>query len=223
MSRISDGKLDRMTDKILADLYVATEKKLADKAVEIAKNSRQCWINPYEPLLKQLPDELIAKTLNYNVTIKYPWNREFVPTDIPDTTSITQFVDSKMWEDIDYIQENWKFTSPTPIVNPCSFNNYGSTTAESQQLHPDMYEDAETLCKEKIKLLQEKARMQNYLDASISKNRTHKQLREVLPSSLHRYLPPETVKRKAIKKEARHVETPNFLGERQTINLLEDN
>ena len=65
--------------------------------------------------------------------------------------------------------------------------------------------------------------MQNYLQDLTAKNRTHKQLREVLPSSFHRYLPAETVKRKAIKKEARHVEVPDFLGERQTINLLEDN
>ena len=65
--------------------------------------------------------------------------------------------------------------------------------------------------------------MQNNLDDLTSKNRTHKQLREVLPTSFHRYLPAETIKRKAMKKEARHVDVPNFLGERQTINLLEDN
>ena len=86
-----------------------------------------------------------------------------------------------------------------------------------------MLEDAEKLCKEKITLIREKSRMQNYLQDLTTKNRTHKQLREVLPSNLHRYLPPETVRSKSVKKEARHVEAPDFLGERQTINLLEDN
>ena len=65
--------------------------------------------------------------------------------------------------------------------------------------------------------------MQNYLDDLTNKNKTHKQLKEVLPTSFHRYLPAETIKRKAMKKEARHVDVPDFLGERQTINLLEDN
>lgn len=220
MSQISNGNLQQMRSQILTDLYQTTIKRLSDRAVEIAKNSRQCWINQYEPALQQLPDELIAKTMNYIVTIQYPWDREFSAKDLH-TSNIPSFTDGA-WENIDYIQETWQFTSSKPTANPCSFNSYGSTTAEPQQLHPDMYKDAEILCKEKIKLLQENARMRNYLDNIISKNKTHKQLREVLPSSLHRYLPPETIKRKAIKKEARHVETPNFLGERQTTNLLED-
>ena len=65
MSRISDGRLEQMKQEIMKDLYTDTEKRLADRAVEIAKNSRQHWINQYEPLLDQLPDALIAKYPSY--------------------------------------------------------------------------------------------------------------------------------------------------------------
>ena len=221
MSRISNSNLDRMKDQILKDLYGATDKQLAERAKEIAKNSRQCWLSPYQELLDQLPDELIAKHTNYTVEVHYPWNRAITNEDAH-TGHFPRYTDEK-WENLDHIREDWGFMSPTPIANPLLFNSYGSTTSELQKLHPDVLQDAETLCKDKIKLLKEKARMQKYLHDSTNKNTTHKQLREVLPSSLHRYLPPEAVKKKAIKKEARQVQTPNFLGERQTINLLEDN
>ena len=222
MSTISRGSLEQMKSEILKDLYTTTEKVLADRAVEIAKNSRQCWISQYEPILNQLPNELIAKCEDYRVTIQYPWNRTFSTKEDLNTSTVPRFANND-WENIDYIQEKWVFKSPTPIANPLVFGSYGNTNAEPQELHTDMYEDAEILCKKKIKLIREKSRMQNYLTTLISKNKTHKQLREVLPSSFHRYLPAETIKRKAIKKESRHVEVPDFLGERQTINLLEDN
>ena len=229
MSRISDGRLEQMKQEIMKDLYTDTEKRLADRAVEVAKNSRQHWINQYEPLLDQLPDALIAKYPSYNISIQYPWDRKFSKEDqttshLPRFTINTADAIKNTWENIDYIKEKWQFTSPVPIANPVTVNSAGYTEAETQmEVHSDMYEDVEKLCKEKLKLIREKVRMHNYLNTLVSKNRTHKQLREVLPSSFQRYLPPETVKRKAIKKEARHVEVPDFLGERQTINLLEDN
>ena len=221
MSRISDGRLMQMRAEILKDLYTATEKRLADRAVEIAKNNRQHWIGQYEPILNQLPDGLIAKYPSYHVNIQYPWDRTFSKGDLK-TSQVPRFADDA-WENIDYIQEKWQITFPVPIANPVIENNSGYTEAETQELHSEMYEDAEKLCKEKITLIREKSRMQNYLQDLTTKNRTHKQLREVLPSNLHRYLPPETVRSKSVKKEARHVEVPDFLGERQTINLLEDN
>ena len=228
MSRISDGRLGQMRQEILKDLYTATEKRLADRAVEIAKNNRQHWIGQYEPILNQLPDGLIAKYPSYNVNIQYPWDRTFSKEDqqtahLPRLTISTLDSIKSTWENIDYIQEKWQITFPVPIANPVNENNSGYTEAETQELHSEMYEDAEKLCKEKITLIREKARMHNYLNTLTSKNRTHKQLREVLPSNFHRYLPPETVRSKSVKKEARHVEVPDFLGERQTINLLEDN
>ena len=228
MSRISDVRLDAMKQEIMKDLYTATEKRLADRAVEIAKNARQHWINQYKPMLDQLPDELIAQYPSYNISIQYPWDKKFSKFDqttshLPRFTINTADSIKNTWENIDYIKENWQFTSPIPIANPVTVNSAGYTEAKTQELHPDMYKDVENLCKEKIKFIREKVRMHNYLNTLASKNRTHKQLREVLPSSFQRYLPPETVKRKAIKKEARHVEAPDFLGERQTINLLEDN
>lgn len=222
MSRISSGNLDRMKDQILKDLYGAFDKQLADRATEIAKNSRQCWISPYQDALDQLPDELIAKHTHYTVEVNYPWNRPIIKDVDVHTGHFPRYTDEK-WENLDHIREDWGFMSPTPIANPLIFNSYGSTTTELQKLHPDVLQDAETLCKDKIQLLKEKARMQKYLHDTTNKNTTHKQLREVLPASLHRYLPPEKVKKKAVKKEARQVETPEFLGERQTINLLEDN
>ena len=79
--------------------------------------------------------------------------------------------------------------SPTPIPNPVTFNSYGSSNTELQKLHPDVLQDAEVLCKDKIQLLKEKAKMQKYLHDLTNKNTTHKQLREVLPASLHKYLP----------------------------------
>ena len=221
MSRISQGSLDSMKNDILRDLYQATEKRLRDRATKIAHDSRECWIAQYQPLLDQIPDELIAKHQSYHIEIKYPWHREFNEKDLK-TDNLPRFSTTD-WHNLDYIQEMWGFTSPIPIANPITFNSYGGTTAEHQELHIDMRQEAENLCKEKIQFLQEKSRMHNYLEITTSKNRTHKQLREVLPSSLHKYIPPEPVKRKATRKEARHVEAPDFLGERQTINLLEDN
>ena len=221
MSKISSHKLERMKDQILVDLYEALERQLTERTVEIAKNSRQCWISPYQTALDQLPDDLIAKHTSYRVEVNYPWDRTITKEDIH-TGHLPKYTDEN-WDNLDHIREDWGFMSPTPIANPLIFNNYGSTTIELQKLHPDVLQDAEILCKEKIQLLKEKAKMQKYLHDLTNKNTTHKQLREVLPASLHKYLPPETVKKKTIKKEARQVETPEFLGERQTTNLLENN
>ena len=221
MSKISSSNLDRMKDQILKDLYGAFDKQIEDRATEIAKNSRQCWLKPYQDALDQLPDELIAKHPTYRVEVRYPWDRT-ITNEHEHTGHFPRYADDKC-ENLDHIREDWGFTSPTPIPNPLIFNNYGSTNAELQTLHPDVLEDAEVLCKDKINIIKEKARMQTYLHGVTRKNTTHKQLREVLPASLHKYLPPEAAKKKSIKKEARQIETPKFLGERQTINLLEDN
>ena len=103
MSRISDGRLGDMRQEILKDLYKATEKRLADRAVEIAKNNRQHWIGQYEPILNQLPDGLIAKYPSYHVNIQYPWDRTFSKGDLK-TSQVPRFADDT-WENIDYIQE----------------------------------------------------------------------------------------------------------------------
>ena len=196
MSRISQGSLEQIKHKILAELYQAAEKGLRDRATKIAHDSRECWLAPYQSLLEQLPDELIAKHQSYSVEIKYPWHREFSNTDLK-TEHLPNF-SSVDWHHLDYIQEVWGFTSPIPIANPIVFNNYGGVSSEIHELHADMRKEAESVCEERIKFLQEKSRMQNYLEITISKNNTHKQLREVFPYSLHKYLPPEPVKRKAV-------------------------
>ena len=114
MSRISDGRLGDMRQEILKDLYKATEKRLADRAVEIAKNNRQCWLGPYEPLLNQLPDSLIAKYPSYHVNIQYPWDRTFSKEDLQ-TSQVPRFADNA-WENIDYIQEKWQYRSRNSTI-----------------------------------------------------------------------------------------------------------
>jgi len=219
MSRISEGKLRSMKNTILTDLYAKELGNLHEETVNIAKKSRIHWFAEFQDSLDNIPDNLITQYSTYHIHINYPWGRE--------KTKLDQ--NTRAGGDFDYINEEWVYTAPdgggysSMIKNPVKYNKWGQDGAAVQELAEELKDEAEGLCKKIIKHRQEKAKMEAYLEDVIDKNRTHKQLREVLSSSLHKYLPQETVKRKAIKKEARHVETPDFLGERQTINLLEDN
>ena len=215
MSRISEGRLRSMKSTILQDLYAKELANLHEETVNIAKKSRIYWFAEFQDSLDSIPDNLITQYSTYHVHINYPWDRE--KTKLDQTT--------RAGGDFDYINEECGYTAAdsSMIRNPVKYSSYGSPGPDVQELAKELKDEAESLCKKIIKHRQEKAKMEAYLEDVIDKNKTHKQLKEVLSSSLHKYLPQETAKRKAIKKEARHVETPDFLGERQTINLLEDN
>ena len=215
MSRISEGRLRSMKSTILQDLYAKELANLHEETVNIAKKSRIYWFAEFQDRLDSIPDNLITQYSTYHVHINYPWDRE--------KTKLDQ--NTRAGGDFDYINEEWVYTAAdsSMIRNPVKYSSYGSPGPDVQELAKELKDEAESLCKKIIKHRQEKAKMEAYLEDVIDKNKTHKQLKEVLSSSLHKYLPQETAKRKAIKKEARHVETPDFLGERHTINLLEDN
>jgi len=204
-----------MKSTILQDLYAKELANLHEETVNIAKKSRIHWFAEFQDSLDNIPDSLITKYSTYHVHINYPWGRE--------KTKLDQ--NTRAGGDFDYINEEWVYAAAnnSMINNPVKYNGWRSPEAAVQELAEELKDEAEGLCKKIIKHRQEKAKMEAYLEDVINKNKTHKQLKEVLSSSLHKYLPPEPIKRKSIKKEARQVETPDFLGERQTINLLEDN
>ena len=196
--RLGSYDLQQIVNKILDDLYGFMQKELDVRKEGIAKRNRELWLKKYQHLLDQLPEAMVTRHNDYYVKIKY----------IPDGT--TALVDEK-----------WAYRSDNPIINPVEDGTYGDTPAKNP-LHPDLETDTAVLCNDILKYQEERGSMKDYLQETTRMYKGSLQLRKVWDESLHKYLPPEPVKVKRKKADEKVApDTPTFLKERMTTNLLE--
>jgi hypothetical protein len=198
--RIGQYDLQQIRNKILEDLYGSMRQELDKRKEKIAKRNRKLWLKQYQHLLDQLPESMVTRHSDYYVKIKY----------MPDGETVL-------------IDEKWAYRSDNPIINPVEEGNYGDNTARNP-LHKDLETDTAVLCNDILKFQEEKDQMEQYLQETTQMYKGSLQLKKVWDESLHKYLPPEPVKVKRNKAEEKIApDTPTFLKDRMTTNLLEDN
>jgi len=198
--RIGQYDLQQIRNKILEDLYGSMRQELDKRKEKIAKRNRKLWLKQYQHLLDQLPESMVTRHNDYYVKIKY----------MPDGETVL-------------IDEKWAYRSDNPIINPVEEGNYGDEPVRNP-LHKDLETDTAVLCNDILKFQEEKGQMEQYLQETTQLYKGSLQLKKVWDESLHKYLPPEPVKVKRNKAEEKIApDTPTFLKDRMTTNLLEDN
>ena len=198
--RIGQDDLQQIRNKILEDLYGSMRQELDKRKEKIAKRNRKLWLKQYQHLLDQLPESMVTRHSDYYVKIKY----------MPDGETVL-------------IDEKWAYRSDNPIINPVEEGNYGDEPVRNP-LHKDLETDTAVLCNDILKFQEEKGQMEQYLQETTQLYKGSLQLKKVWDESLHKYLPPEPVKVKRNKAEEKIApDTPTFLKNRMTTNLLEDN
>ena len=202
--RLGEHDLQRIRREILDDLYGTEQKKLDERKVVMARRNRDLWLEQYQHLLAQLPEAMVTRHTDYHLSIKY------APGSPHDNTVA--------------LEERWDYSVKDAVVNPCESN--GSShylNAAQSPLHKDLEQETAVLCNEILKLKEERDQMNEYLISTTALYKGSLQLKKVWDASLHKFLPPEPVRVKKTKEEKSAPETPTFLKERMTTNLLEDN
>ena len=203
--RLSWYELEDIKKKIKKDLYGHKYDELAAQKKSIAEKNRKYFLNHYQHLLDELPEDMVTRHKEYAVRITYPWGTK-----------------PNLDNDHKVINEIWKYESNTELINPVKNNGYYPA---EQSLHPDLKDETEKLCQALLVLNGESAEMHQYLRETTTKFSGSQQLRKVWPKPFHKYLPaePKRAKRKAPETDPDLPKVPTGLSDRLTTNLLEDN
>jgi len=203
--RIPDYKLGKIRAEILDDLYKAAETKLTKRRVDIAKQNREYLLAPFNQLLDQMPVELLARSTEYTVRIKYTQKLNFLQNEPAG------------------IDEKWTYKTEKAVTNPLKFSNHGYSDPLESTLDIRLQDVTDKLCNDILILKAEKAELSRFLHQTTGNNKGSKQLRKIWPESLHKYLPAEPVKIPKNKTTETKIDptVPSSLNIRLTNNLLE--
>ena len=203
--RIPEYKLGRIRGEILDDLYKAAETKLTKRRIDIAKQNREHFLAPFNQLLDQVPVELLARSTEYTVRIKY--------TPKPESGS----------SESTGIDEKWTYKTEKAITNPLKFSSHGYSDPLENTLDIRLQDVTDKLCNDILTLRKEKEELSRFLHQTTGNNKGSKQLRKIWPESLHKYLPAEPVKIPKNKTTETKIDPaiPSSLNIRLTNNLLE--
>ena len=221
MARITNEQVATMKTQILDDLYLKTYKDLKKRKEQLTTKNRSIYLKIHKEWIDEAPEDLLYLTSTYELDISYPWDRvadkdKDMDTDI-NPESRWRRPNYEKEAKINYIKETWRIDlGQKEIVSP-NYQGY------EEEIEPELKEEAENICKESIALISERAKMGLYLQEVLEKNRTHKRLRDALPSSLQKYIPVEPTRTRNPNGTGLEVAKPDFLDERLTTNLLEDN
>jgi hypothetical protein len=212
--RMGSYEIRKIRDNITDDLYRKAEEKLQKRRVEIARKSREYYIEPFMSTMSTLPLELITHDREYILRVKYT---------APTSTK----------EDSPDIDEKWTYRSDDPMINPKNpkqgGSNYYSNVPENT-IDERLREEVNLLCQDILKLKAKRDAMTTYLVEITTKYTGSIQLRKAWEKQsphLLKYLPKEPIKvpkTKMVgnKKIATKDPTiPEGLNEQLTENLLE--
>ena len=227
MARITNDQVSTMKREILNDLYLKTDKDLEIRKKQLTTKNRELYLKTYEEVISKMPQDLLNFEDSYKIDISYPWDR--VPEEDDQNTNHSN---SRNWRysnhekdaQINYLKETWKIDLKGMQVSPnYRVHDGNGAWVEKIEIQPELKKEATEICEESIALINERAKMSLYLKEVLEKNRTHKRLRAALPSSLQKYIPVESKSNRSKGVGSVEVTKPDFLDERLTTNLLEDN
>ena len=202
--RIGNYDLQNIRLKIVKDIYTTLEEAINKRKNRIAQQNRDFWLEPFKHLIDQLPVEMVTRCKEYYVKVKYA----------PDYLELME----------SGIDEKWEYRTDNPVVNPIDGSSTGYGYATENTIHPELQAAAYKLCDDILKLRKEKTELEQYLYKTCKNNQGSLKLKKVWPEHLHKYLPAEPIRiGKKAKPTIENPDVPEFLKERLTTNLLEDN
>jgi hypothetical protein len=212
----------RMRDNIINDLYRKAEDKLQERRIEIARKSREYYIEPFMSTMSTLPLELITHDREYVLRVKY-----IAPT----STNTDTICDHPIEDSLD-IDEKWTYRSDDPIINPKNPKQGGANyycNVPENTIDERLREEVNLLCQDILKLKTKRDAMNSYLVETTTKYTGSLQLRKAWKDSPHllKYLPKEPIKiprTKMVGNKKVAIEDPAIpegLKEQLTENLLE--
>ena len=196
--RISQHEIYNIRKKIMEDLYGAHFKKLSEKKEDFLRKNLALEYAAYKEHLAKIPDHL----LNYGYgcySHKYAVKVVYKKNDPTNSYNETWDVHLKDEE-----------AAPSP--------------KEKYSVHHSLYAEVADIIEREQEIKKEKKEMDNFISSSFERTTGSKQIREMWPESLHKYLPkePERKKREKVSKEDLPIITaPSQLQTRLVNNLLE--
>ena len=203
--RLSNMKKYDIEKEILKDLFDKRSDEILKRKSKLAEENYHLQIKEYLPILNQLPKELIAHSRLYSVDIKYqsPNGNNYGKNDHVD------------------IDEEWNYRNKDPLP---SFAKPDNGYYITQKLLPELRPKAAEICEDWLKWIKEKEEMKKYINTVLAKVVTTNQLREVFPSALHKYIPPEPPNKNGKRniKEEITIDAPKELNRILTEKLIEE-
>ncbi len=203
--RLSNMKKYAIKKEILKDLFDKRSDEILKRKSKLAEENYHLHIKEYLPVLNQLPKELIAHHRVYRVDIKYqsPNGNNYGKNNHVD------------------VNEEWDYRNKDPIP---SFTKPDGGYCITQKLLPELRPKAAEICEDWLKCEKEKEEMEKYLETVLDKVVTTQQLREIFPSALHKYIPPEPPKKNRERniKEEITIDAPKELNRILTEKLIEE-
>ena len=197
--RISQHEIYNIRKKIMEDLYGAHFKKLSEKKENFLRKNLALEYAAYKEHLAKIPDHL----LNYGYgcySHKYAVKVVYKKNDPTNSYN-----------------ETWEVSLKDNEEAPTSNNKYS--------VHPSLYAEVADIIEREQEIKKEKKEMDKFLSNTFDRTTGSKQIRELWPESLHKYLPkePERKKREKVSKEHLPIITaPSELKTRLVNNLLEE-
>ena len=197
--RISQHEIYNIRKKIMEDLYGAHFKKLSEKKENFLRKNLALEYAAYKEHLAKIPDHL----LNYGYgcySHKYAVKVVYKKNDPTNSYN-----------------ETWEVSLKDNEEAPTSNNKYS--------VHPSLYAEVADIIEREQEIKKEKKEMDKFLSNTFDRTTGSKQIREMWPESLHKYLPkePERKKREKVSKEDLPIITaPSELKTRLVNNLLEE-
>ena len=197
--RISQHEIYNIRKKIMEDLYGAHFKKLSEKKEAFLRKNLALEYAAYKEHLAKIPDHL----LNYGYgcySHKYAVKVVYKKNDPTNSYN-----------------ETWEVSLKDDEEAPTGNNKYS--------VHPSLYAEVADIIEREQEIKREKREMDKFLSNTFDRTTGSKQIREMWPESLHKYLPkePERKKREKVSKEDLPVITaPSELKTRLVNNLLEE-
>lgn len=204
--KLSNMKKHDIERKILEDLFDKRSDEISERKSKLAEENYHLQMKEYLPILNQLPKELLAHSKVYSVDIKYQ-------SPNGDNYGKNNHVD---------IDEVWEYRNKDPMCTFVTTQNYYSSYS-TQKLLPKLRAKAAEICEDWLKYKKEKEEMRKYLETVLDKVVTTNQLREIFPSSLHKYIPesPKKDRKRNIKEEIA-IDAPKELNRLLTEKLIEE-
>ena len=197
--RISQHEIYNIRKKIMEDLYGAHFKKLSEKKENFLRKNLALEYAAYKEHLAKIPDHL----LNYGYgcySHKYAVKVVYKKNDPTNSYN-----------------ETWEVSLKDDEEAPTGNKKYS--------VHPSLYAEVADIIEKEQEIKKEKKEMDKFLSNTFDRTTGSKQIRELWPESLHKYLPkePERKKREKVSKEDLPIITaPSELKTRLVNNLLEE-
>ena len=199
--RISQHKMYNMRKEIMSDLYGTHLKKISNEKEVLLRKNLALEYAPYKEYLAKIPDHFLNYgygSYNHKYLVKVVYKKD---------------------DPINSYKQTWEISLKDNEIAPVSNKKY--------DVHPNLYAEVADIIEREQEIRKEKHEMDMFISNTFDRTTGSKQIRQMWPESLHKYLPkePDPIKRKRNSKDKDDLPTitaPSQLNTRLVNNLLEE-